>query len=70
MAGAENPAATPRRAPSPCIGICRMDAAGDYCTGCLRTLDEIAAWSTATEEARFAVLRLVAQRRISIKADS
>jgi predicted Fe-S protein YdhL (DUF1289 family) len=61
-------AAAPPRAPSPCIGICRMDAAGHYCTGCLRTLDEIAAWSTASEEMRHAVLRLVAQRRIDFKA--
>lgn len=64
----ETVAPEPRRAHSPCMGICRMDAAGHLCTGCLRTLDEIAAWSTSTEEARFAVLRLVAERRAAIKA--
>ncbi len=32
--------------PSPCISVCRMEAATGLCKGCLRTLDEIAAWST------------------------
>jgi uncharacterized protein len=70
MADEKNPAATPRRAPSPCVGICRMDAVGHFCTGCMRTLDEIAAWSTATEETRFTVLRLAAERRAIVKAGS
>lgn len=35
--------------PSPCIGICRMDARSGWCEGCLRSLDEIAAWSTMSE---------------------
>jgi hypothetical protein len=30
--------------PSPCTGVCRIDDRTEYCTGCLRTLDEIAAW--------------------------
>ena len=34
--------------PSPCVSICRMEAA--VCEGCLRTLDEIAAWSTMADE--------------------
>jgi uncharacterized protein len=36
--------------PSPCISVCRMDPATGYCEGCFRTLEEIAAWSRATEE--------------------
>ncbi|AOY98416.1 Fe-S oxidoreductase [Cupriavidus sp. USMAHM13] len=35
--------------PSPCRNVCRMDAAGGWCEGCLRTIDEIAAWSNAAE---------------------
>ncbi|WP_144144041.1 DUF1289 domain-containing protein [Paraburkholderia sp. BCC1884] len=31
--------------PSPCISVCRMDAATGWCEGCLRTIDEIAGWS-------------------------
>lgn len=31
--------------PSPCRNVCRMDAVTGYCEGCLRTIDEIAAWA-------------------------
>ena len=37
---------------SPCIKVCVIDADRGLCTGCLRTLDEIAAWSRLTPEAR------------------
>lgn len=43
--------------PSPCVGICRMDADGRLCTGCGRTLDEIANWSRASDAAKRAVWR-------------
>ena len=56
-----------RRAHSPCIGICRMDDDNRYCAGCLRTIDEIAAWSTATEETRWQVLRAVEERRAAAR---
>jgi len=55
--------ATERRAHSPCMGVCRMDDDNRYCAGCLRTIDEIAAWSTATEETRWGILRAVEERR-------
>jgi len=32
-----------RQVPSPCIGICALDAMG-YCVGCHRSGDEIAGW--------------------------
>ena len=38
--------------PSPCRSICKMDAASGYCEGCLRTIQEIAGWSQADDEAR------------------
>ena len=44
---------------SPCTGICRMNPDTGLCQGCLRTLDEIAAWSAMTaEEKRAALARL------------
>lgn len=49
---------------SPCISVCRMDAANRYCEGCLRTLDEIAAWATSSDVQKRAVLANVAQRRL------
>lgn len=37
--------------PSPCIGICALDASG-RCCGCFRTLDEIAGWSGMSDDER------------------
>ena len=37
---------------SPCINICQLDASGEICTGCHRTLDEIVAWSGLSPEVR------------------
>ena len=49
--------------PSPCINVCRMDEASGLCSGCLRSLDEIAAWSTLDDAAKRAVwLELPARR--------
>lgn len=48
--------------PSPCSSVCRMDAATGLCEGCLRTLDEIAAWSTLDAPAKRAVWERIAQR--------
>ena len=40
--------------PSPCINVCRMDEATGWCAGCLRSIDEIAAWGTLPEAAKAA----------------
>lgn len=47
---------------SPCVGICQMDEAGQLCTGCLRTLDEIGTWRTLDMPGKLAVWALIAQR--------
>ncbi len=39
-----------------------MDAATGLCEGCLRTLDEIAAWGRMDEGAKRATWALIAQR--------
>ncbi len=49
--------------PSPCINVCVMDQANGVCIGCLRTLDEIAAWSVLDADARRAVLAAIGERR-------
>ncbi|MCP1675080.1 putative Fe-S protein YdhL (DUF1289 family) [Natronocella acetinitrilica] len=41
---------------SPCIGICRMDDDRRHCTGCGRTLNEIAGWSTMPVDQRRQVM--------------
>ena len=48
--------------PSPCVSVCRMDAATGLCEGCCRTLDEIAAWSQLDATAKRAVWRRIAYR--------
>ena len=40
-----------------------MDAEQRYCLGCRRTLEEIAAWGSMTDEERQAVLKQLEQRR-------
>lgn len=52
----------PMVTPSPCTGECRVGAQG-VCRGCGRTLEEIAAWSTASEEQRAAIAKAAAGRR-------
>jgi len=44
-----------RDLPSPCISVCTMEIASGLCRGCLRTLDEIAAWSTLDDAGKRAV---------------
>ena len=49
--------------PSPCINICRIDAGSGWCEGCLRSLDEIAAWSRMDDEDKQAVWSRLAERQ-------
>ncbi len=49
--------------PSPCVSVCRMDEPSGWCEGCLRTLDEIAAWASMDDRAKRAVWKLLPQRR-------
>jgi len=36
--------------PSPCISLCKMSPDTGLCEGCLRTIDEIIAWSGADDD--------------------
>ena len=48
--------------PSPCISICRMVPATGFCEGCLRTIDEIAAWSRMDDARKRSVWRAIELR--------
>ena len=48
---------------SPCINVCKMDADSGLCSGCFRTIDEIAAWARASDAARLGILAAIARRR-------
>jgi predicted Fe-S protein YdhL (DUF1289 family) len=41
---------------SPCIKVCVIHQESRLCTGCLRTIDEITAWSRMTPDARRTVM--------------
>ncbi len=49
--------------PSPCVGLCRMDAANRWCEGCLRSIDEIAGWSKMADREKLSVWTQLPQRR-------
>jgi predicted Fe-S protein YdhL (DUF1289 family) len=51
--------------PSPCTNVCAIDAATGWCAGCMRTIDEIAAWGALDDKARRAVWKLLPARRLS-----
>ncbi len=51
------------RVPSPCVSVCAMDRVSGLCTGCLRTLAEIAQWSVLEDDERRAVWAALPLRR-------
>ena len=54
--------------PSPCINVCRMDASTGWCEGCLRTIDEIAGWSSFDDDAKRAVWDAIEERHAEFMA--
>ena len=48
---------------SPCTGVCTLDPDTGWCDGCMRTIDEIAAWGSLDGRARRAVWKLLPARR-------
>lgn len=41
--------------PSPCTGVCRIDAATGWCAGCRRTIEEITVWSRLDDAGKRAI---------------
>ena len=54
----------PAGAPSPCVNVCRIDETTGLCLGCRRTIEEIAAWSTMSDDCKLAVWRLLESRSV------
>ena len=48
---------------SPRINVCKMDEQTGLCSGCFRTIDEIAAWAGIDDSRRLSILAAVARRR-------
>ncbi len=53
---------------SPCINICVIHPESRLCTGCLRSIDEITAWSRMTPEARRAIMADLPERKGMLNA--
>ena len=52
---------------SPCLGICLMDPRTQTCRGCLRTIEEIAGWYSASSAEKRAILERLEQRRAATR---
>ena len=52
---------------SPCIKLCIIHPETRLCTGCHRTLDEIAEWSRMTPEARRLIMSELPTRGVNRK---
>ncbi|MFD1786787.1 DUF1289 domain-containing protein [Sphingomonas floccifaciens] len=57
----------PVRVPSPCVNVCRLDAATGWCIGCGRTGDEITRWTAVGEAERDAVMAILPTRMTSLR---
>jgi predicted Fe-S protein YdhL (DUF1289 family) len=53
---------TPGSVASPCNSVCRMSETTGLCEGCHRTIDEIIAWSTMSDDEKRSVLDALALR--------
>jgi len=47
---------------TPCIGVCEIDTATGLCTGCLRSVREIGAWSRLDNDARARIMATLPER--------
>jgi predicted Fe-S protein YdhL (DUF1289 family) len=52
-------------APSPCINVCTMNPQTGLCDGCLRTIAEIAGWSSTSEQEKRAVWVEIRRRELA-----
>jgi hypothetical protein len=50
---------------SPCVGVCALDPRTGWCEGCLRTIDEIAAWGALDDATKRAIWKRLPARRES-----
>jgi len=55
--------------PSPCISLCKMSPDTGLCEGCLRTIDEIIAWSGADDDVKRGVWAAIRRREQDLPFD-
>ena len=54
--------------PSPCIDVCRMNPDTGWCDGCLRTIEEIAGWSSFDDVQKRAIWDSIEVRHAQLMA--
>ncbi|HUO12467.1 MAG TPA: DUF1289 domain-containing protein [Caulobacteraceae bacterium] len=54
---------------TPCIKVCIVDGESGLCLGCQRTLHEVAAWGSMTDDARALVMAELPSRRSRIRPE-
>lgn len=47
---------------SPCVSVCTLDHTTGLCIGCLRTIQEIGAWRTMSDDEKRATVAACAER--------
>ena len=50
--------------PSPCISVCRMNPATALCSGCYRTVEEIAGWGQLGDAERLVIWARIEARQV------
>ncbi len=53
---------------TPCVAVCRLDPVSGLCTGCARSLAEIAAWGTLSAVERRRLMAVLPARRPVVAA--
>lgn len=53
---------------SPCVLVCTLDPVTGWCLGCGRTGDEIARWTSVSEDERQAVMAALPARMATLEA--
>lgn len=56
--------------PSPCVGVCKMNDVSGWCTGCYRSLEEIARWGRLPDADKSALWVHIEQRQAATLARS
>jgi predicted Fe-S protein YdhL (DUF1289 family) len=49
--------------PSPCTNVCTISPRTDLCRGCARTIEEIIAWPSASDDEKRRILDELPKRR-------
>ncbi len=52
---------------SPCNGHCIIDPKTKYCKGCYRTIEEIIAWHSLSNEKKLEIIKLAEERKLNEK---